>query len=111
MEDLDAVWKALADPTRRAILDFLRGGPRTTSEVVAHFPRLSRFGVMKHMEVLRQAGLLHTREEGRLRLHTINPAPIRAIYERWVRGFEGMWASHLLSLKRGLEGDGTPPPE
>lgn len=101
--ELDPVWKALADPTRREILDLLRAGPRTTNEVVREFPGLTRFGVMKHMEVLRQAGLLHTRQEGRRRIHTINPLPIRQIYERWVKGYEGLWASELLDLKRQLE--------
>lgn len=69
MNDLDPVWKALADPTRREILDLLRAGPRTTTEIVAHFPQLTRFGVMKHIDVLRQASLINTREEGRRRIH------------------------------------------
>jgi len=60
--DLDPVWKALSDPTRRAILDFLRDRPRTTSEVVEVFPHLTRFGVMKHLEVLRQSQLVQSRE-------------------------------------------------
>lgn len=104
--DLDPVWKALADPTRRAILDLLRSGPRTTSEVVAAFPRLTRFGVMKHMDVLREAGLINTRDEGRTRVNTLNAVPIRQIYERWVSGFEGLWASHLLNIGRALDEDG-----
>jgi DNA-binding transcriptional ArsR family regulator len=60
-DDLDAVWKALSDPTRRAILDLLRQGPLTTSDIVEAFPQLSRFGVMKHMEVLREASLIDSR--------------------------------------------------
>ena len=56
--DLDHVWKALADPTRRQILDVLRDGPRLTTEIVEQFPNLSRFGVMKHLDVLREAGLV-----------------------------------------------------
>jgi len=105
-DDLDGVWKALADPTRRAILDLLRKGPRTTTQVVANFPRLSRFGVMKHLDVLRHAGLVLTREEGRLRIHSLNAVPIRKIYERWVRNYEGMWASALLRIKDQAEGEG-----
>ena len=101
--DLDPEWKALADPTRREILDLLRAGPRTTTEIVERFPHLTRFGVMKHMEVLRQAQLINTREEGRRRIHSLNAVPIRQIYERWVSGFEGLWASQLLNLKRALE--------
>ncbi len=103
MDELDPVWKALSDSTRREILDLLRDGPRTTTEVVERFPHLTRFGVMKHMEVLRQAGLINTREDGRRRIHTLNAVPIRQIYERWVSGFQGFWASGLLDLKRRLE--------
>lgn len=105
VSDLDPVWKALSDPTRREILDLLKEGPRTTNEIIAQFPRLSRFGVMKHMDVLREAGLLNTRHEGRRRIHTLNAVPIRQIYERWVSGFEGHWASGLLHLKRTLEAE------
>ena len=108
--DLDPVWKALSDATRREILDFLRDGPRTTTEIVERFPQLTRFGVMKHMNVLRQAGLITTREEGRRRMNSLNAVPIRQIYERWVSGFEGLWASELLNLKRSLEGTDPPPP-
>jgi len=103
VSELDPVWRALADPTRREILDLLRIAPRTTTALVEHFPHLSRFAVMKHTEVLRQAGLLQTREEGRRRVHTLNVVPIQQIYERWVRGFEGLWASQLLALKRSME--------
>ena len=71
-DDLDPVWKALSDPTRRAILDLLRQGPRRTTEIVGAFPHLSRFGVMKHMDVLREASLINTREEGRQRVNSLN---------------------------------------
>src|SRR5579859_4232980 len=94
--DLDAVWKALSDPTRRAILDLLRQGPRRTTEIVDAFPHLSRFGVMKHIDVLREAGLINTREDGRQRMNSLNAVPIRQIYERWVRGYEDVWADKLL---------------
>jgi DNA-binding transcriptional ArsR family regulator len=102
-DDLDGVWKALSDPTRRSILDLLRQGPRTTTEIVEAFPRLSRFGVMKHIEVLRQAGLVHTREERRQRINSLNVVPIRQIYERWVGRFEELWSSHLLRIKEYAE--------
>lgn len=105
MDDLDPVWKALADPTRRQILDLLRDKPQTTGELAKQFPELSRFGVMKHLDVLREAGLVNTRTEGRKRVNSLNAVPIRKIYERWVRGFEGMWASQLLHLKARLEED------
>ena len=102
-DDLDPVWKALSDPTRRAILDLLRGGPKTTTGIVEAFPRLTRFGVMKHIDVLREAGLIHTREAGRQRVNSLNPVPIRQIYERWVGRFEELWSSHLLRIKEDAE--------
>jgi len=102
-DDLDGVWKALSDGTRRSILDFLRKGPRTTTEIVEAFPHLSRFGVMKHIDVLRAAGLIHTREERRQRINSLNVVPIRQIYERWVGRFEELWASHLLRVKEDAE--------
>jgi DNA-binding transcriptional ArsR family regulator len=102
-DDLDGVWKALADNTRRSILDLLRAGPRTTTEIVEAFPHLSRFGVMKHIEVLREAGLVLTREERRQRINSLNVVPIRQIYERWVGRFEELWSSHLLRIKEDAE--------
>jgi DNA-binding transcriptional ArsR family regulator len=97
--ELDGVWKALSDPTRRAILDLLRAGPRTTTEIVESFPNLTRFGVMKHIDVLRNAGLINTREEGRQRVNSLNAVPIRQIYERWVSRYEELWADKLLRLR------------
>ena len=102
-DELDSVWKALSDSTRRSILDLLRQGPRTTTQLVEAFPHLSRFGVMKHIEVLRAAGLIHTREERRQRINSLNVVPIRQIYERWVGRFEELWASHLLRIKEDAE--------
>jgi DNA-binding transcriptional ArsR family regulator len=103
--DLDPVWKALADATRREILDFLRAGPRTTTAVVERFGHLTRFGVMKHLQVLRDAGLVTTRQEGRRCWNSLNAVPIRRIYERWVSKFEGLWARTLLDLQESLEGE------
>jgi DNA-binding transcriptional ArsR family regulator len=102
-DDLDPVWKALSDPTRRAILDLLRQGPRTTTEIVDAFPHLTRFGIMKHIDVLREADLIETREEGRQRVNSLNVVPIRQIYERWVGRFEELWSSHLLRIKEIAE--------
>jgi DNA-binding transcriptional ArsR family regulator len=107
-DDLDAVWKALSDPTRRAILDLLRDGPRTTTQIVEGFPKLTRFGVMKHIDVLREAGLISTREEGRQRVNSLNAVPIRRIYERWVSRYEEFWAGQLLRLKNDFPEDRTP---
>ena len=100
-DDLDGVWKALSDNTRRSILDLLRHGPRTTTEIVEAFPHLTRFGVMKHIEVLREAGLVHTREERRQRINSLNVVPIRQIYERWVGRFEELWSSPSAAHQRG----------
>ncbi|MBO0722656.1 MAG: helix-turn-helix transcriptional regulator [Blastocatellia bacterium] len=102
-DELDVVWKALSDSTRRAILDLLRQGPRTTTQIVEAFPYLTRFGVMKHIDVLRQAGLIDTREERRQRINSLNVVPIRQIYERWVGRFEELWVSHLLRIKEDAE--------
>lgn len=102
-DKLDPVWKALADPTRRAVLDLLRDRPLTTTEIVEAFPHLSRFGVMKHLDALRDAELVHTREEGRQRVNSLNVFPIRQIYERWVSPFQEVWSSHLLGIKELAE--------
>lgn len=110
-DSLDHVWKALSDPTRRAILDALRDGPRTTTELVDLFPELTRFAVMKHMEVLREARLLLTRAEGRKRINSLNVAPIQQIFERWVSPFQALWAGQLLGLKRRVEGDSERDPK
>lgn len=100
---LDDVWKALADPTRRAILDALKDGPRTTGDLCARFP-LSRFAVMKHLAILERAGLVLVRREGRQRWNYLNAVPIRRIYERWISDYAGLWAGSLLKLKRHVEG-------
>ena len=102
-DKLDAVWKALSDPTRRAILDLLRDRPRTTTEIVEAFPHLSRFGVMKHLDVLREAQLVQTREQGRQRVNSLNVVPIRQIYERWVGPFQELWSGQLLRIKELAE--------
>ena len=107
-DNLDPVWKALSDPTRRAILDLLRVRPLTTTELVDAFPQMTRFGVMKHLDVLRDAHLVQTRESGRLRMNSLNALPIRQIYERWVSPFAELWSSHLLGLKNAVEQDDPP---
>ena len=103
--DLDPIFKALADSTRRSILDLLRDGPCTTTKIVEQFPELSRFGVMKHLDVLRNAGLVNTRHEGRLRVNSLNAFPLRQVYERWVSHYAEHWAATLTDLKNSLEQD------
>jgi DNA-binding transcriptional ArsR family regulator len=102
-DDLDTVWKALSDPTRRTILDLLRRGPKTTTEIVEEFPEMTRHAVMKHIDALRIAGLINTREEGRRRINSINAVPIRQIYERWMGPFSELWSSTLLRIKDDVE--------
>ena len=103
VDDQDHVWKALADPTRREILDMLRDGPRQTTELVERFPHLSRFAVMKHLDVLRSANLVLTRAEGRRRINSLNAAPLRDIIERWIGRYEAYWSNTLLRVRDGAE--------
>jgi DNA-binding transcriptional ArsR family regulator len=102
-DPLDTVWKALSDPTRRRVLDLLRMQARTTGELTAAFPGLSRFAVMKHLGVLQEAGLLVVRREGRKRWNHLNAVPLRRVYERWVSRYEDVWADSLLRLKETVE--------
>jgi len=102
-KNLDHVWKALSDTTRREILDLLRDGPQQTTEIVKKFPHLSRFGVMKHIDVLRDAGLVNTRREGRRRINSLNVAPIRQILERWINKYEAYWTNTMLRVKESAE--------
>ncbi len=108
--DTDLVWRALADPTRRAILDHLRVGPRTTTELAEAVPGLSRFAVMKHLGVLKDAGLVVVRADGRHRWHHLNGVPLRAAYERWMAPFADRSADALLRLRHHVEGDRPPGP-
>lgn len=100
---LDEVWKALADPTRRGILDQLRNGRKTTTQLVACFPEMTRFGVMKHLRILESANLVVTRKEGRERWSHLNAVPLKMIYERWVSKYEDQWAGSLIRLKDQVE--------
>jgi uncharacterized protein YndB with AHSA1/START domain/DNA-binding transcriptional ArsR family regulator len=102
---MDAVFKALADPTRRGLLDELfRADGQTLSALEVRLP-MTRFGVMKHLRVLEDAGLVATRRRGREKLHFLNPVPIRLIHDRWVSKYAEPWAATLTGLKRRLEED------
>jgi DNA-binding transcriptional ArsR family regulator len=103
-EDLVPVWKALADPTRRQILDLLRDGPMTTGDLADRF-ELTRFGVMKHLGVLVEAGLVTVKRAGRVRWNHLNPMPIHEIYRRWIKPYETAAADRLLRLKRHAESE------
>jgi DNA-binding transcriptional ArsR family regulator len=101
--DDDLIFKALADSTRRFLLDllFARDG-RTLTELESEL-EMSRFGVMKHLRVLERARLVVTRRSGREKLHFLNPAPIRGIYDRWTRKYAEPFVSALVELKADLE--------
>src|SRR4026209_1301624 len=101
--DADLVFKALADPTRRTLLDALvRGGGQTLGALVRRLT-LTRFGVMKHLRMLEEAGLVVTRRRGREKLHFLNPVPIRLIHDRWTHKFRERQTSALADLKHQLE--------
>ena len=102
-DETDAIWKALSDPTRRKILDLLRDGPKGTTEIVENFPDMTRHAVMKHIDMLRKASLINTTKDGRKRENSLNPVPIRQIYERWMGPFAELWSSALLRLKDEVE--------
>jgi uncharacterized protein YndB with AHSA1/START domain len=100
---VDAVFRALADPTRRSLLDELfRDDGQTLSALERRFP-LTRFGVMKHLKQLEEAGLVVTRRRGREKLHFLNPVPIRLVHDRWVSKYAEPWAATLSGLKQKLE--------
>jgi len=102
--DDDRVFKALADPSRRHLLDrlFERDG-RALSELTEEMD-MTRFGVMKHLQILEDAGLVVSRKAGRRKLHFLNPVPIQQIHRRWIGKYTARRAESLLELKEELEG-------
>jgi uncharacterized protein YndB with AHSA1/START domain len=102
---MDAVFRALADPTRRSLLDELfRDDGQTLSALEERLP-MTRFGVMKHLRVLEEAGLVVTKKRGREKLHFLNPVPIRLVHDRWVSKYAEPWAATLSELKKRIEDD------
>ena len=100
---MDEVFKALADPTRRTLLDLLHEEDGQTLTALDSRLPMTRFGVMKHLKVLEEAGLVVTRRRGREKLHFLNPVPIRLIHDRWVSKYAEPWAAALTDIKRQLE--------
>ena len=100
---MDTVFKALADRTRRSLLDrlFERDG-QTLGELERRLP-MTRFGVMKHLRVLEDAGLVVAKKRGREKLHFLNPVPIRLVHDRWVSKYAAPWAATLSALKQSIE--------
>ncbi len=97
------MFKALADPTRRSLLDELfREDGQTLSALEERFS-MTRFGVMKHLKQLEEAGLVVTKRRGREKLHFLNPVPIRLVHDRWVSKYAEPWAAGLSGLKKTLE--------
>ena len=102
---MDEVFKALADPTRRQLLDLLFEEDGQTLTALERRLPMTRFGVMKHLKVLEEAGLVTTRRRGREKLHFLNPVPIRLVHDRWVSKYAEPWASALSQLKQEIEED------
>ena len=100
---MDEVFKALADPTRRALLDALFAEDGQTLTSLEQRLPMSRFGVMKHLKVLEEAGLVVTRRQGREKLHHLNPVPIQLVHDRWVSKFAQPWPAALVEIKQQLE--------
>src|SRR5688572_30098297 len=102
LSGMDAVFRALADPTRRSLLDELfKDDGQTLSALEERF-EMSRFGVMKHLKLLEEAGLVVTKRQGREKLHFLNPVPIQLVHDRWVSKYAEPWAEALSGLKQGL---------
>ncbi|WP_173924540.1 helix-turn-helix transcriptional regulator [Agromyces sp. Marseille-P2726] len=103
MDDDDGVFKALADPTRRRLLDhlFVHDGARLAD--LEGLADMTRFGIMKHLRVLEEAGLITTRRSGREKLHYLNAVPIRLIHDRWIDKYRAGPAAYLADLKHELE--------
>jgi DNA-binding transcriptional ArsR family regulator/uncharacterized protein YndB with AHSA1/START domain len=104
---MDEVFKALADPTRRSLLDELFRQDGQTLSALEQRVDMTRFGVMKHLKVLEEAGLVTTQRRGREKLHFLNPVPIRLVHDRWVSKYAEPWAAGLSELKADLEKEHT----
>ena len=101
--DTDALFKALADPSRRKLLDLLHAHDgRTLNELCEHLD-MTRQGVTQHLDLLESANLVATQRRGREKLHFLNPVPLQAVYERWIAKFEKPRLKALANLKRRLE--------
>jgi DNA-binding transcriptional ArsR family regulator len=100
---MDKVFRALADPTRRKLLDELYEVDGQTLTALERGLPMSRIGVMKHLRILEDAGLVTTKRRGREKLHFLNPVPIRLVHDRWVSKYAEPWAATLSGLKKRLE--------
>jgi len=105
LSGMDEVFRALADPTRRSLLDELFREDGQTLRALEERHQMTRFGVMKHLRQLEEAGLVVARRRGREKLHFLNPVPIRLVHDRWVSKYAEPWAAALSGLKSTLEAD------
>jgi DNA-binding transcriptional ArsR family regulator len=99
----EAAFSALADPTRRAVLDLLRQGSRPAGQIARAFP-VSRPAISKHLALLRRAHLVHERRQGRQRLYQLNPEPLKAV-DSWLEQYRVFWQANLANLKTFVEGE------
>lgn len=101
-----SAYRAVSDSTRRRILDLLRdGGPQRAGDIAARFPAISRPAVSRHLRILRQSGLVQEMPQGREHWYHLTPAPLRAMYEEWLRHYEALWSERLRVLKHLVEED------
>ncbi len=107
MSEPEELWRALASPWRRRLLDLLRAGPRTTGQLAEAIPELSRFAVMQHLDVLTEVDLVVVQRQGRHRFNHLNAVPLRRWYERWVVPLADSSASQLLALQRHVDSTGA----
>lgn len=96
------IFDALSDPTRRAILELLRETPHAAGDIASHFP-VSRPAIVKHVRVLKQAGLVRERVEGRHRIYELDATPLADV-DRWLQPYRAFWASRLVAIKNLVEG-------
>jgi DNA-binding transcriptional ArsR family regulator len=104
--DENLIFKALADNTRRKQLDLLRERPHTTTELCVYFPDMTRFGVMRHLQLLEKAGLIRIKRSGKYRWNYLNVTPLQMIYERWMKPYEFLWVNRALTIKQLSEHKG-----
>lgn len=104
-QELSLLFKAMNHEIRREILDLLKEGRKTTGELDAAFPTVTRYAVMKHLKILEEANLVLIRREGRMRYNYLNVVPLQQLYERWVTKYQGESASSLIQFKNIVEGE------
>jgi DNA-binding transcriptional ArsR family regulator/uncharacterized protein YndB with AHSA1/START domain len=104
-DELTDVFKALGHPIRRNMLDILKNGPQTTGQLVEQFQTVTRFAIMKHLEILVQSNLVLVRRQGRSRLNFLNPVPLQQLMNRWVSRYEATFAGSLMDLKNFIENE------